>query len=401
MEQSSQAIGFLSIFVPVIAPVAAVANAFSTYIPHHPYVVVWPLTEPYSRTTDSELRRVASQLSVLRRQTEGLNPALIENALKELNIEHAALQRELEAAIAVVGTLVADKEALEVQLQQLETVHEQLDAVCQQLTAAQHAVAETAARAGDAAARVAHAKGLCAQGIVTVCRMSFGEGRRWVVALLSGVVDVVGEGREELEACKDEEQVDEGIESGGESVRKGSVDWSEHGDLQSPVEGTGELVLPPTIEEDVESPALADDEEEREGRGSDCECEEDESDDDEIPEMVDVGVETQIQADEEHTFEEEEELGESSTANEETTEKTPAAAVETVEVRVEAKVPARHEYHEEEEGEVEEEEIGESSAVAKEETIEKTPGAEGLTTAKVSMKRSKHPKAPKRMRLTL
>lgn len=271
IQRSSQAIGFLSMFVPVLAPVAAVANAFST-------------------TMDAELRRVATQLASLRQQTEGLNPALIEQALKELNMEHASLQHELDVAIAVVATLKAEKDSLETQLQQLEFVHEELDSVCQQLATAQHAVAESAAKAGDAADRASHAKGLCAQGIANVCRLGFVEGRRWIVALLSGVVDVVGEGRKELEACKDDEQLDEGIESGGESVRKGSMisaDWSEHGD--SPIDGTGELVLPPTIEED-----LADDE--AEDGDSECDCEG--SDDEEVPETVDVGVETVVHAEE-------------------------------------------------------------------------------------------------------
>ncbi|KAA8913496.1 hypothetical protein FN846DRAFT_100217 [Sphaerosporella brunnea] len=250
----------------------------------------WLVTDRTSRTMDAELRRVATQLASLRQQTEGLNPALIEQALKELNMEHASLQHELDVAIAVVATLKAEKDSLETQLQQLEFVHEELDSVCQQLATAQHAVAESAAKAGDAADRASHAKGLCAQGIANVCRLGFVEGRRWIVALLSGVVDVVGEGRKELEACKDDEQLDEGIESGGESVRKGSMisaDWSEHGD--SPIDGTGELVLPPTIEED-----LADDE--AEDGDSECDCEG--SDDEEVPETVDVGVETVVHAEE-------------------------------------------------------------------------------------------------------
>lgn len=249
-------------------------------------VVNHGLTPP-SRALDGELRRAHNQLEILRRQTSGLNPALIENALKGLNLEHATIQAELEQESAVVTTLSAEKSALERQLEELEEVHETLDAVCAELARTQSVVAETAAKVGDAAAKAATAKGVCAQGVVNSCRMSLEEGRRWVVGLLEGVVETVGEGREELEACKVDVQqevpVDEAFESGGESPlvgRKESGEW----------EGPELLAV-------VEAPEEEERECEHEGEERDtCECEEES--DEEVPETVDVGVETPVHEEE-------------------------------------------------------------------------------------------------------
>lgn len=183
-----------------------------------------------SRTTDADLRRVGAQIEALRRQTDSLNPALIEISLKELNMEHAELQREHEAAGARLQDASAAKEALGAELGALELVHGGLDAVCGRVAGLQSRVAETAARAGEEAGRAAAAKAVCGRALAAVAGLGYEEARRWVRGAVGQVLDALAAGGDghghgeavELkslwERTRAADDDDEGIESGGEML---------------------------------------------------------------------------------------------------------------------------------------------------------------------------------------
>jgi len=190
-----------------------------------------------SRGLDNELRRLNAQIEGLRRQTQSLNPALIEVSLKDLNAEHETLQRGVEMATAHLMAVTAEKEVLERQLEEIEGVHESLDKVCSDVAELQKEVAEKAARVREEVGRAGRAKTVCVQAIGSMSKMGYEEGRRWVRGALGEVLEVVQdvELRELLKSSRADD--DEGFESGEEQMAE-SARKEEEEEEQSDAEGT-------------------------------------------------------------------------------------------------------------------------------------------------------------------
>ena len=211
-----------------------------------------------SRTTEADLRRVATQIEELRQQSDRLNPALIEISLKELNMEHAALQRQHEAAGASLQDASAAKEVLDVELGALELVHGGLDAMCGRVAGLRCRVAETAARAGEEAGRAAAAKAICGRALAAVAGLGYEEARRWVRGAVGQVLDALADGHGHAETVelkslwersRAADDDDEGIESGGEMLEPidlGHVSDGETADRPAGPPAPALIPLPPS-----------------------------------------------------------------------------------------------------------------------------------------------------------
>ncbi|CCX05750.1 Protein of unknown function [Pyronema omphalodes CBS 100304] len=202
---SNHALSFLSVFSPVIAPVASAVSAFAS-------------------ASENELRRLIAQIDSLRKQTLELNPASIEIALKDLNAEHQALHLSMESASSHFSAMESEKSAIEVQLIEIEKVHETLDKVCGEIADVQKEVADTEAMVMDAGERAGKAKMIAVMAVGEMSRMGYEQNKRKARGTVREVVEVVRDLElmgllEKVKGSDDEDsQMDEGIGSSGEDA---------------------------------------------------------------------------------------------------------------------------------------------------------------------------------------